>query len=532
MAGNDKVNKPRLIVVSNRLPITIKQDPDSKKYVYKKSSGGLVSGMAGCLKGREHIWYGWPGLQVPPDQCQAICDKLEAEYSARPIFLDEKMADKHYNEFSNEILWPVLHYHPGEALFDEAAYQAYQKVNDIFARHIMADIRDGDIVWIHDYHLMMLPLRIRDMATQQGVDIKIGFFLHTPFPSPEMYRALPCRVAILEGLLAADLVGFHTYDYAKHFLTSCYKTVSAKVGTKFIEHKGRKTGVGAFPIGIDPDKFVQGISDAKVLDYIKKYKAGFDQCTTIIGIDRLDYIKGVPHKLQAFQHLLHAHPELVGKVKLVQIAVPSREDVPEYQALKRRINELVGLINGTYGSVDFIPVHLKHMSCGEAELTALFTMSDVCLVSSTRDGMNLVAYEYVACQVENHGVLVLSEFAGCAQSFASGAVVCNPWNTGELADSIYEALMMSEKEKSDRHQALWDYVHRYTSAWWGQAFLEKLNRTADQIAGREKVEVMEISRRCVIEAIDRELAMKHKVPRKKISWEEPGKKYWADMAHL
>ncbi|KAG8628906.1 hypothetical protein KVT40_002771 [Elsinoe batatas] len=519
---------PRLIVVSNRLPITIKKDSKGKGYTLTPSSGGLVSGMAGCLKDRKYKWYGWPGLQLPPEEVNAVSAQLEEKHNARPIFLPDKLADLHYNGFSNEILWPLVHYHPGEATFEQTTYDAYETVNHIFAERIIDGLQDGDIVWVHDYHLMLLPLFLRQKAAEKGLNVKIGFFLHTPFPSAETYRNLPCRVLVLEGLLAADLVGFHTHDYAKHFIYACHLLLKATMGTKFVELNNRKTAIGSFPIGIDPEKFAASLVDPKTEMYLARYQEHFKGVTTIIGCDRLDYIKGIPHKLHAFQHLLETYPELIGKVKLVQIAVPSREDVPEYQALKRRINELAGLINATYGTIDFNPVHLKHTSCGQEELTALFAVSDICLVSSTRDGMNLVAYEYVACQAENHGVLVLSEFAGCAQSFAGGAIVCNPWNTGQLADALLEAIVMNDAEKSERHQCLWNYIHRYTSKWWGREFLAMLDEVTAQASGELEIHPMDMSRKLIIEAIDREKGSIPHVPRKKLT----PKKKAVDTPHL
>ncbi|PNS16102.1 alpha,alpha-trehalose-phosphate synthase [Sphaceloma murrayae] len=514
----------RLVLVSNRLPITIKLDPETNEYTFKPSSGGLVSGLAGLLKTKKFAWYGWAGLEVPEEQMQPISDRLKDEHSAYPVWISNDLADKHYNGFSNEVLWPLLHYHPGEATFDDSVYLAYQNVNHLFAERLIQELRDGDLIWIHDYHLMLLPLFLRHLINIKGVNVKIGWFVHTPWPSSEVFRVLPCREDLLEGVLASDLVGFHTFDYAKHFLSCCGRLLGASCTPTSVIYEGHKTGVGAFPIGIDPEKFAEGLQAQVTQDKIVHYRDRFRDAKLIIGCDRLDYIKGVPHKLHAFQYLLESHPELVGKVQLVQIAIPSREDVDEYQSLKKAINELAGAINGQFGTLDFNPVHLKHTTVTHQDLMALFSVSDICFVTSTRDGMNLVSYEYVACQAHRHGTLVLSEFAGCAQSFANGAIICNPWDVEESADSLYEAIMLTDEDRQNRHDHLWEYVHKYTSAWWGETFVQTLSET-NQIMPSDDNDTeseQDFSRQIVKEAVDAELNRgKTKPTAKTVTFEEP-----------
>jgi trehalose 6-phosphate synthase len=371
----------RLLLVSNRLPITIKRT-DEGKYDFTMSSGGLVSGLSGLKNTTTFEWYGWPGLEVPEEEISDLKDKLKEEYNAVPIMLDDELADRHYNGFSSRsvpqpyegshwlrldsILWPLFHYHPGEITFDESAWEAYTEANRLFAKAVAKDVQDNDLVWVHDYHLMLLPAMLREELGNSKKNVKIGFFLHTPFPSSEIYRILPVRNEILLGVLHCDLIGFHTYDYARHFLSSCSRILydicsqnqiwsntnscrGLPTTPNGVEYQGKLVTVGAFPIGIDPEKFAEGLKKPKVIERIETLKRKFQGVKLIVGVDRLDYIKGVPQKLHALEVFLTEHPDWIGRVVLVQVAVPSRGDVEEYQNLRSVVNELVGRINGKFG---------------------------------------------------------------------------------------------------------------------------------------------------------------------------------------
>ncbi|KAI5288352.1 Trehalose-6-P synthase/phosphatase complex synthase subunit [Ascosphaera aggregata] len=444
-SSNNSSNKvdSRLLLVSNRLPITIKRSDDGK-YDFSMSSGGLVSGLSGLSKSTQFQWYGWPGLEVPEDEIDMVVKRLKKEYDAVPVFIDDDLADKHYNGFSNSILWPLFHYHPGEITFDESAWNAYKEANRLFARAIVKDVKDGDLVWVHDYHLLLLPAMLREEIGQSKKNVKIGFFLHT----------LSLAVRSTES---------------SHGLSTTPNGV---------EFQGKIVAVGAFPIGIDPDKFKEGLKKEKIQKRIQVLEQKFQGVKLMVGVDRLDYIKGVPQKLHALEVFLTEHPEWVGKVVLVQVAVPSRQDVEEYQNLRAVVNELVGRINGKFGTVEFMPIHFLHKSVNFDELIALYAVSDVCVVSSTRDGMNLVSYEYIACQAKRHGVLVLSEFAGAAQSL-NGSIIVNPWNTEELANAFQEAVTMSNEQRALNFQKLEKYVSKYTSAFWGHSFVSELTRISE-----------------------------------------------------
>ncbi|TKY90660.1 hypothetical protein EX895_000658 [Sporisorium graminicola] len=550
-----------LIVVSNRLPVTIKVDPSVPGgYTFSLSSGGLVSALSGCKKTMNFTWIGWPGLSVPPKDEEYIEKRLREEYSCQPVWISDEIADRHYNGFSNSILWPLFHYHPGEMNFDETNWLAYREANLRFAEKVRSIVRQGDMVWVQDYHLMLLPLMLRTLiegseqqgATSQrelehvrnGVDgtlqlqdddllaapsaydslrggrpsspprrgddgndsdyegrdaayrnnsnttgrglgtsdgssgrgsIKIGFFLHTPFPSSEIYRILPVRREILLGILHCDLIGFHTYDYARHFLSSCTRILGLPTMPNGAEFEGRYVHVGTYPIGIEPSQFEDGLERESVKERIKSLQRRFEGVKIIVGVDRLDYIKGVPQKLHALETFLQDHPEWVGKVVLVQVAVPSRQDVEEYQNLRATVNEAVGRINGRFGTVESMPIHFLHRSVSFDELCALYAISDACLVTSTRDGMNLVSYEYIACQQQRAGVMILSEFAGAAQSL-NGSLICNPWDAFAVSDAIHEALTMPANVRRENFEKLSRYVKKHTASWWGLSFVNDLKR--------------------------------------------------------
>ncbi|KAJ3788042.1 glycosyltransferase family 20 protein [Lentinula aff. detonsa] len=502
-----------LIVVSNRLPITISKDA-SGEYHFKMSSGGLVSALSGFKKSLSFTWIGWPGFFIPPKDRPLVDKRLMEEYSCQAVYLDDDLADRHYNGFSNSILWPLFHYHPGEMNFDEENWLAYRQANMQFAEAVRQQITPGAMVWVQDYHLMLLPMLLRGLidgdkaggeytanelhkitegiegegptATKEKVPgIKIGFFLHTPFPSSEIYRILPVRREILLGILYCDLIGFHTYDYARHFLSSCTRILGLPTMPNGVEFEGRMAHVGTFPIGIEPGSFVENLKKEPVKTRISALEQRFHGMKVIVGVDRLDYIKGVPQKLHALELFLSQHPEWIGKVVLVQLAVPSRQDVEEYQNLRSIVNELVGRINGRFGTVDFMPIHFMHKSLPFDELCALYAVSDVCLVTSTRDGMNLVSYEYIACQQARQGVMILSEFAGAAQSL-NGSIVVNPWDSQQVADAIHEAVIIDAPTRAENHRKLFKYVNKYSAAFWGTSFIKEMTRIKAGDVGKEK----------------------------------------------
>lgn len=466
---------PRLIVVSNRLPVTLAKVDGV--WSSRVSSGGLVSALAGVQSKIPFVWVGWTGVEVSSTEQESLRESLAAE-NCFPVFLSDLDAKLYYNGFCNDVLWPLFHYVPlpivsadGDRKFDYKYWEAYSKANHRFAEAVMQVYQPGDMVWVQDYHLMLLPSLLRKRLR----DVTIGFFLHTPFPSSEVYRILPVRSKVLQGVLAADLIGFHTYDYARHFLSGCTRILGLEATPKGVTCKNHVANVGIFPIGIDPNNWIEALRTAEVKERIAELEDKFRGKKVLLGVDRLDYIKGVPHKLLAFEQLLAKYPEWKDKVLLVQIGVPSRTEVEEYKKLIAQVNELVGRINAQYGSVDDVPIVFINQSVNFHDLCALYTVADVAVVTSIRDGMNLVCYEYVVCQQERHGVLVLSEFAGSAQSLSS-AIRINPWNIEELSTALHDALTVPERERALKHWKLLRYVTKHTAAFWARSFVTELQQ--------------------------------------------------------
>ncbi|GLI68117.1 hypothetical protein VaNZ11_012454 [Volvox africanus] len=473
----------RLVVVANRLPVTCSRDAQGKWHL-QASAGGLVSALKG-VSNYATLWIGWPGIYVKPgrdrDDLTAI---LEAE-GFLPVWMDTTLLDLYYNGFCNSVLWQLFHYVPlnidtwqkmaehRAMQLQWQAYQASQMANEKFADVVLEAYEVADVVWVQDYHLMLLP----SLLKQNVPKMKVGFFLHTPFPSSEMYRTLPVREEVLRAVLAADLVGFHTYDYARHFISSCTRILGLEGTPEGVENNGVLTRVGTFPIGIDPERFTRALESEEVQSQTAKLLNRYAGRKIMLGVDRLDMVKGIPQKLLAYEKFLEEHPEWRDKVLLVQIAVPSRTDVPEYQKLRSMVHEIVGRINGQYGTLTYVPIYHLDTSLSFTELCALYAVTDVAMVTSLRDGMNLVSYEYVACQSDNAGVLVLSEFAGAAQSLGAGALLVNPWNISDMSQAIYDALSMSEEERRERHRQNYMHVQTHTAQHWADTFITELNDT-------------------------------------------------------
>ncbi|TKY60093.1 Alpha,alpha-trehalose-phosphate synthase of UDP-forming 1 [Spatholobus suberectus] len=490
---DERPSKQRLLVVANRLPVSaVRKGVES--YHLEISVGGLVSALLGkknegCMKFIVSVegvkefdtrWIGWAGVNVPDDVGQRALTKALAEMRCIPVFLDEEIVNQYYNGYCNNILWPLFHYLglPQEDRLAttrtfQSQFDAYKKANQMFADVVNKHYEEGDVVWCHDYHLMFLPKCLKEYNDK----MKVGWFLHTPFPSSEIHRTLPSRTELLRSVLAADLVGFHTYDYARHFVSACTRILGLEGTPEGVEDQGKLTRVAAFPIGIDSDRFIQALELPEVQDHMKELKERFAGRKVMLGVDRLDMIKGIPQKILAFEKFLEENSHWRDKVVLLQIAVPTRTDVPEYQKLTSQVHEIVGRINGRFGTLTAVPIHHLDRSLDFHELCALYAVTDVALVTSLRDGMNLVSYEFVACQASKKGVLILSEFAGAAQSLGAGAILVNPWNITEVAASIGYALDMPADEREKRHQFNFKHVKTHTSQEWAATFVSELNDT-------------------------------------------------------
>ncbi|KAL4890591.1 glycosyl transferase [Aspergillus ambiguus] len=462
--------KRNLIVVSNRLPLSIKRVNGSFESSY--SSGGLVTSLSGLTKSTSFRWFGWPGIEAKDPEDEKQISQSLSDHDAVPIFLDSELAHEHYNKFSNSILWPMLHYQSGVS-FDEHAWNSYKRVNELFADAIAEQVTPGTLIWVHDYHLMLLPRLLRERLSDKPC--AIGFSLHTPFPVWDFWRALPVRNELVEGILGSNLIGFHTDEYEHNFV-DCARSLGANTDVPGeIRYQSRLVKAGKFIVGIDPKKFTDALNTDDVKRRIRELEAKYKGVKVILGVDRLDHIKGLPQKLKGYDHFLEQHPELQNKVTLIQVAVPSREDVKEYQDLEEEICTIVGRINGKYATPDGSPLVYMHRSVAFSELAALYSVADVCLLTSTRDGMNLVSFEYIACQGERHGVLVLSEFAGAAAFMKEGSITFHPANLPQLAGAIYKAVTMSDEDRKCRYEGLRGFIETNTSAKWGESFIDKLS---------------------------------------------------------
>ncbi|KAJ8458618.1 hypothetical protein OPV22_031544 [Ensete ventricosum] len=470
--------KQRLLVVANRLPVSAVRRGEDSWYL-EVSAGGLVSALLG-VKDVDARWIGWAGVNVPDEVGQRALTKALAEKRCIPVFLDEEIAHQYYNGYCNNILWPLFHYLglPQEDRLAttrsfQSQFDAYKRANNMFADVVNKHYQEGDVVWCHDYHLMFLPKCLKEYNSK----MKVGWFLHTPFPSSEIHRTLPSRSELLRSVLAADLVGFHTYDYARHFVSACTRILGLEGTPEGVEDQGKLTRVAAFPIGIDSDRFKRALELPAVKEHVNELTHRFAGRKVMLGVDRLDMIKGIPQKILAFEKFLEENPSWRDKVVLLQIAVPTRTDVPEYQKLTSQVHEIVGRINGRFGTLTAVPIHHLDRSLDFHALCALYAVTDVALVTSLRDGMNLVSYEFVACQGSKKGVLILSEFAGAAQSLGAGALLVNPWNITEVAASIGYALNMSPDEREKRHRHNYAHVTTHTAQDWAETFVSELNDT-------------------------------------------------------
>eukprot|EP00474_Spongospora_subterranea_P008669 CRZ09127.1 hypothetical protein [Spongospora subterranea] len=481
MSPSNPSSESRLLIVANRLPMSLKKDEATGVWSFQMSSGGLVSALLG-IKNVDMVWLGWPGVPVENEKDQEAIHNLLSAQRCHPVFLTKQLIDLYYLGYSNNVLWPLFHYIPlpiDDLKNSVKMFEAYEEANQLFADALLSIYRPGDLVWVHDYHLMLLPSMLRSVHQK----MKIGFFLHTPFPSSEIYRALPQREEIVHSLLSSDLIGFQVYDDCRHFMSSCTRILGLDTPPTGVQLGRGLAVIGAFPIGIDPDRFTDALNHPAVLNHIAEFKEQFKGMKIIVGIDRLDYIKGIPHKIHAMEQFLSTNPQWVGKVVLIQIAVPSRTDVPEYQKLAKETHEFVGRVNGRFGSIVHSPIHYLDQSIPFVKMVALYCVADTCLITSLRDGMNLVSYEYVACQTAVHGegVLILSEFCGASQSLGAGSLRINPWDIEETSKAIQYALEMSSNERKEYHRYAMQYVSAHTSQHWADGFLQKLKQTKNVV---------------------------------------------------
>ncbi len=463
----------RPILVANRLPVTIGIDPDTGQQTLTHSVGGLVTGLRPLHESSGGLWVGYPGAEPNDDVRRQL-----TEHNLVPVELDPQDYEDYYEGYSNDAIWPLFHYFTEFGSFVPEQFEAYRRVNQRFADVICDLAEPGDAVWVHDYHLMLLPRMLRD----RGLDVRIGFFLHIPFPADETFRILPQRVEILRGLLGADLIGMHTYDYTYNYLRSVRRILGIESQAGTVRMRDHNVRVEAHPLGIDTAEFQEKAYSQNAERFLTQLKRTIGDRQVILGVDRLDYTKGLLLKLQAFERLLERSPRWAERVLFMQLAVPTRAGIDTYQDLKSEVERRVSEINGIYGSPLLSPINYLYQTVTQEELCALYRVADVCFVSPVRDGLNLVAKEYVVCRDDGGGTLVISEFAGAVSELGE-ALRVNPWDIEGTADQLEFALEMSLGERNERMMPMHSRVIQNDVHRWVRDFMSSLEATETEQTG-------------------------------------------------
>jgi trehalose 6-phosphate synthase/phosphatase len=480
------------VIVSNRLPIQLSKLENSFDII--PSSGGLATGV-NSIRDDNSVWIGWSG--VKSDEFTAKSNnqikKILKNQNLIQVELNSFEIDNYYYGLSNKSLWPLFHYFIDYSKFNDNHWDTYFQVNKKFCDVVVSNIEKNGTVWVHDYQLMLLPKMIRDLRP----DLSIGFFLHIPFPSYEIFRIFPRRKELLEGILGADLVGFHTYNYERHFLSSIKRILRKEVNFNRISHDSREIAVNTFPMGIDYEKFHNA---AKTHERLKKsqesnlkkqldlHKKSSQKGKLILSIDRLDYTKGIINRVKAFEIFLEKYPQYLGKVRLVMLTVPSRSDVSDYKNLKKETDELVGRINGKFATVNWTPIWYYYRAMNFDDLIDLYMNSDIAMITPLRDGMNLVAKEFVSTRVNLDGVLILSEMAGASIELFDSILV-NPFDLDQMSESILKALEMPPHEQKRRMLTMQKRLSRYTVQRWAKDFIDSLSKKSSINLEKETIEI-------------------------------------------
>lgn len=462
----------KIILVSNRLSTSVSLNAGGNVQ-FSESMGGLATGLASMHQQENSVWVGWSGVpeeQLTEEQGLYIDQTLKDDFKSLRVPLTNDELERFYSGFCNDTVWPLFHYFPTFAQYTNDTWQAYRAVNEKFHRKVMEIAEAGDTIWVHDYQLMLLPNLLKEDLQES----QIGFFLHIPFPSYEVFRLMPWREEILRGLLGADLVGFHTYDYARHFLSSIRRILGAEHSMGNVKFRNRMIKVDAFPMGIDYQKYADAAAKPEIQEEIEKVRYEIGSRRIILSVDRLDYSKGIPLRIKAFHSFLENHPEYHERVQLILVAAPSRMHVPHYIELKREIDELVSTTNGAFGTIGWNPIQYFFRPMPFPQLSALYTQSDVLLVTPLRDGMNLISKEFIAARRDRKGVLVLSETAGSARELGE-AISVNPNNIDQIAEAIKDALEMPVAEQQEKNERMHRRLRRYDIHYWAQDFVEKLD---------------------------------------------------------
>lgn len=461
----------KVTIISNRLPVVIRKKDGA--FEYEKSIGGLATGLKSFHEQAGSLWIGWLGLsdeELTEEEKELLQKELRDNYQCIPVFLSEQEIDLFYYGFCNKTIWPLFHYFLNKTEYNFSTWEAYRRVNQKFSRVVENIIDDGDTVWIHDYQLMLLPKILKD----QYPNAHVGYFHHIPFPSHEIFRLLIWREEILEGFLGADLIGFHTYDYVRHFLSCTRRILGLEHNLNRILNEDRYVYVDVFPMGIDYDWFAKERDSKSFQLEVQELTVSAKGIKTILSIDRLDYTKGIPERIRAFDRFLTVNPEYQGKVRMNLIVAPSRTEVDSYDDLRKEITERVSEVNGKYATVNWMPIWYFFQSFPQESLISFYRNSDVLLVTPLRDGMNLVAKEYIASRTDCEGMAVVSETAGVASELGE-AVIVNPNDYYAIASGIKMALEMPPDEKFSRNKIMHQRLKRYNINFWASEFLRTLN---------------------------------------------------------
>lgn len=457
----------KTIIVSNRLPVKVLRKSNDLQFA--QSEGGLATGLSTVFESGDSKWIGWPGLYTKNEsEKKTICKKLVKE-NMLPVFLTETEIRDYYEGFSNGTLWPNFHYFTEFAVYKQDLWESYLKVNQKFAKEVIKIAEPGDTIWVHDYQLLLVPELIRKKLP----GVSIGFFQHIPFPSYEIFRLLPWREELMRGMLGADLIGFHTYDDMRHFLSAASRIVGINSSHGQLELKGRRITVDSFPMGIDYEKYSGVAKSPETKNKMTMFRASLGSQKLMLSIDRLDYSKGIKQRLHAFEMFLEKYPEYRQKVSLLMVVVPSRDQVEKYKELKEEIDEMVGRINGSYARISWTPIHYFYRSFPLESLSAFYCLADVALVTPMRDGMNLVCKEFIASKLDKKGVLILSEMAGASKEL-SDALLINPNDVNAIVQAMHQALTMPVTEQIKRNTIMQRSLKRYTIHHWVSLFMERL----------------------------------------------------------
>jgi alpha,alpha-trehalose-phosphate synthase [UDP-forming] len=462
--------RARLLVVSNRAPVEIRRTPEGPRAT--RTVGGLASALDDALRERHGEWIAWVGAYAG-DAIPIGTDGLP--YTIRAVKLKDREVNQYYAGFANQVLWPLCHMFPSRCHFQPAYWTAYRQANERFAATVQAAARPGDLVWVHDFHLCLVPGLLR----ASGVALRLGVFWHVPFPPPALFGILRWRAELLGGLLGADLIGFQTDEDARNFLASVRQFLELPVvdNPPRVVLPGREVRVAAFPIGIDYASFRNRADDPAVRERAARLRASLGADVVLLGVDRLDYTKGILERLRGYERFLERQPEWRRRVCLVQVTVPSRDRLPQYREMKRAIDETVGRIAGRFAHEGRTPIHYRYTALGRDALAAHYVAADIGVVTPLRDGMNLVAKEYVASHARGHGVLLLSEFAGAAQELRE-AIVVNPYDAEGIRRGLEIAVSLGPEDRRRRMLALNRRVAEHDLGWWSRTFLDRLAATS------------------------------------------------------